>query len=97
MIAARQPPNKIELTSLYLKRLKPRARPFLVWDTKQRGLAVQVHPSGRSAWKYIYSRHGRPHWFHIGRTDVVGLADARKLAAKMTVQVAFGGTRKGAL
>jgi Arm domain-containing DNA-binding protein len=96
MIAARQPPNKIELTSLHLKRLKPRARPFLVWDIKQRGLAVQVHPSGRSAWKFIYSRHGRPRWFHIGRTDVVGLADARKLAAMMTVQVHAGGNPQAA-
>jgi hypothetical protein len=68
-----------------------------VWDIKQRGLAVQVHPSGRSAWKFIYSRHGRPRWFHIGRTDVVGLADARKLAAMMTVQVHAGGNPQGGI
>jgi Arm DNA-binding domain/Phage integrase, N-terminal SAM-like domain len=43
-----------------------------------------------AAWKCIYSRHGRPRWYSIGRADAIGLADARKLAAKVMVKVADG-------
>ncbi len=86
----RRPPNKIQLNELTLKRLKPEARPYLVWDRKQHGLALQVQPTGHASWKCIYSRQGRPRWFHIGRADAIGLADARKLAAKVMVQVAEG-------
>ena len=62
----RQPPNKTKLNALTLQRLKPRARAYLVWDTQQHGLALQVHPSGSKTWKVIYSRHGRPRWYTLG-------------------------------
>ena len=87
----RRPPNKIKLNELTLKRLKPKDRPFLVWDAQQHGLAIQVQPSGNAAWKCIYSRHGRPRWYSLGRADAIGLADARKLAGRIMVQVADGG------
>jgi len=70
--------------------LKPRDRPYLVWDTKTPGLAVQVQPSGHRAWKYIYSRNGKPRWYTIGRVDMIAHADARKLAAKLSVRVGDG-------
>jgi integrase len=88
---SRRQPNKTRLKELILKRLKPRARPYLLWDTLQHGLAIQVQPSGNAAWKCIYCRHGRPRWYSIGRADAIGLADARRLAAKIMVQVAEGG------
>ena len=31
-------PNKRKITPLYLKKLKPKAQPFMVWDSLQRGL-----------------------------------------------------------
>jgi integrase len=86
----RRPPNKIKLNQLTLKRLKPKAAPYLVWDTLQHGLALQVQPSGNANWKVIYSRHSRKRWFHIGRADAIGLADARRLAGKIMVRVADG-------
>jgi len=55
----RQPPNKHQLNALLIARLKPKAAPFLVWDTRAHGLAIQVQTSGHLAWKYIYSKHGR--------------------------------------
>jgi integrase len=85
-----RPPNKSRLNSLTLRRLKPKAAAYLVWDNLQHGLAIQVHPSGTMAWKTIYSRQGRSRWFNIGRADAIGLADARKMAAKIMVQVAEG-------
>jgi hypothetical protein len=83
-------PNKVKLNQLTLDRLKPKDRPFLTWDSLQHGLVIQMQPSGNASWKVIYSRHGRPRWYHIGRADAIGLADARRLAAKIMVQVAEG-------
>ncbi len=54
------------------------------------GLVIRVQPSGSKAWKVIYSRHGRPRWFHIGDANAIGLADARTLAAEVILQVAKG-------
>jgi integrase len=83
-------PNKQKLNQLFLSRLKPRARTFLVWDTQQVGLAIRVQPTGHKAWKAIYSLHGRPRWYHIGNAGAVGLSDARKLAAGVMLDVAKG-------
>ena len=83
-------PSKRKLNELFLRKLKPQSRVFLVWDTQQRGLAVQVQPSGHKAWKCIYAFHGRPRWYHIGDAAAIGLADARKLAANVMFEVARG-------
>ena len=83
-------PNKHKLNDLFVKNLKPQDRVFLVWDTRQRGLALQVQPTGHRAWKCIYHFHGRPRWYHIGDEAAIGLADARKLASRVMFQVAEG-------
>lgn len=55
----RREPYKVRLNDLTIKNLKPRTnRQYLVWDTKQHGLAIQIQPSGNKSWKCIYSRHG---------------------------------------
>jgi len=84
------PPNKCKLNDLFLKRLKPQARPFMVWDSHQRGLAVVVQPTGRKSWKVIYPFGGRPRWYHIGDVAALSLTDARKLANRVMFQVAEG-------
>ena len=85
--------EKHEITSLYLRTLKARAKPFLIWDEKQGGLAFSVLPSGHMAWKAIYSRKGRTRWYTIGPLSKVGLAEARKLAKNIMARVAWGKTR----
>jgi integrase len=62
----------------------------LVWDTLQRGLALQIQPSGYRSYKLIYRHHKRPRWFTIGAADAIGLADARKLAAELMLRVIKG-------
>jgi hypothetical protein len=61
----RAEPNKRKLTSLTVTQLRPAAKPYLIWDEKQSGLALQVQPSGYRAYKLIYRHHGRPRWYHI--------------------------------
>jgi integrase len=83
-------PNKCRLNDLMIRRLKPKAAAFLVWDTHQRGLAIQVQPTGHKAWKCIYSHRSRPRWYHIGNAAAIGLSDARKLTSRIMFEVAQG-------
>jgi integrase len=83
-------PSKRKLTDLAVKRLGPKDRPYLVWDSHQRGLAVRVQPTGFKSWKCVYPFHGRPRWYSLGATDAIGLADARRLAGRIMFQVAEG-------
>ncbi|MGA7612102.1 MAG: integrase family protein, partial [Xanthobacteraceae bacterium] len=78
------------MTELAIRKLQPRATAFQVWDTHQRGLALRIEPTGYRAWKVIYNFHNRTRWYHIGAADAVGLADARKLAAAVMLQVVQG-------
>src|SRR6516225_3915482 len=83
-------PNKKKLTPLLVSRLGPQDHAFLVWDTYQRGLAIQIQPSGYRSYKLIYRFHNRPRWYHIGAADAIALADARKLAAELMLEVIRG-------
>src|SRR6516162_5842189 len=82
--------RKRQLTELYVQKAKPETSRFLVWDAKQHGLALVVEPTGAKAWKAIYSFHGRPRWYNIGKATAIGLADARTLAAEVILAVARG-------
>jgi hypothetical protein len=86
----RAAPNKCKLTSLTVTRLRSTSRPYLLWDTLQRGLALQIQPSGYRSYKLIYRFHKRPRWYHIGAADAIALADARKLAAELMLRVIKG-------
>lgn len=87
----RHPARKKKLSELTVKRLRPAAKPFLVWDTKQSGLALRVRPTGARSWYCVYSRHGRPRWYRLGDASAIGLAAARQLAAEAMLAVAKGG------
>src|SRR5215813_7084858 len=84
------PPAKRKLTDLSIRRLVPKDRPYLIWDSHQRGLAISVQPTGHKGWKVIYPFHGRPRWYHLGAADAIALSDARRLAARVMFQVAEG-------
>ena len=81
---------KRRLTELSVRKLPPAAASYLVWDTHQRGLAIRIQPTGRKAWYVVYSRRGRPRWLHLGDAGVIGLADARQMAAEALLAVAKG-------
>jgi integrase len=81
-------PNRRKLTDATVKGLKPAARAYLCWDSYQHPLAVAVQPTGHKAWVCVYRFAGRPRW--LGNVNAIGLADARKLAAKALLEVATG-------
>src|SRR5262249_26298999 len=82
--------RKQRLQELTVQKARPEAKTYLIWDTKQTHLALQVQPTGSKAWKCIYSRHGRPRWLHLGDAKIIGLADARTMAAEAMLAVAKG-------
>ena len=90
MARPKRPAHKRRFTDLYVRKIKPMAAAYVVWDTHQHGLAIRVQPTGARAWKVIYSRHGRPRWLHLGNASAIGLADARTLAAEAMLAVAKG-------
>ena len=83
--------NKRRLSVLYVQKVRPQARAFLVWDADQKGLALQVQPSGHRAFKLIYRHRRRARWFHIGDAKAIGLADARTKAAELMLAVVRDG------
>jgi integrase len=82
--------RKQRLTELTVRKARPQASAYLIWDTLQRGLALRVHASGAKSWVAIYSRHGRARWLTLGSADI-GLTDARTMAAEAMLAVAKGG------
>jgi integrase len=80
--------RKQRLTDRSARTIKPETAAFNVWDTYQRGLVLQVQPTGQRAWKFVYSR-GRPRWYHIGDA-AISVDDARRIAAKVLLAVAEG-------
>ena len=79
--------NRRKLTDLFVSSTKAVG---LVWDIKLPVLVLSVRPTGKKAWKVIYRHHGRPRWLHLGDVRSIGLAEARRFAAKIVVAVMEG-------
>jgi hypothetical protein len=86
----RKPPRKAKLNTLLVQRVRPAAKPFLIWDTRQAGLALAVQPTGARAYKVIYRSGGRPRWLTLGSARALSLTAARELAAEALLAVARG-------
>ena len=82
--------NKRKLSQAYVARLRPQPYPFLTWDTKADGLALQIRPNGKRSFKFIYSAHGRVRWYHLGDAHAWSLGEAREEARRLRVQVDKG-------
>jgi Arm DNA-binding domain len=86
----KRPAQKKRLTDLSIRNARPRDKAYVVWNTKQSGLALRVQPTGAKRWYVIYSRRGRPRWLRLGDANAIGLADARVLAGETMLAVAKG-------
>jgi integrase len=87
---SRHAERKQRLTELFVRKARPRNRAYLVWDEQQHGLALRVQPTGHRSWSFIYSRHGRPRWLHLGNAAAIAISDARTMAAEAALAVAKG-------
>ena len=95
-------PSKLVLSDPFVRNVQPGPTRTLYWDAKCRGLALAVAPKRKDndnpqsvaaaprSWRFTYRSGGRLRVFTIGRTDEVGLAEARRTADKLRGQVAQG-------
>jgi integrase len=83
-------PHKRQFTELFIQKVRAEKTVVNHWDTHTRGLALQVQPTGHRSYKAVYSRAGRPRWYHIGSADQIGLKDARKIAAEVMLAAIKG-------
>lgn len=90
MARGKKPIHKLRLTELTVRKAKPQAKAFQIWDSLQRGLGLRVQPTGAKSWVTVYSHHGRSRWLTHGSADAIGLADARLMAAEAVLAVAKG-------
>jgi hypothetical protein len=86
----RKAADKRRLSELLVKRTRPRAKPYVIWDTKQSGLGLRIRPSGARGWYFVYARRGRSRWQHLGDAKVIPLSDARMQAGEAALDVARG-------
>jgi integrase len=91
MARGKKATRKLRLTELTVRKARPQAATYQMWDAQQRGLALRVQPTGNKTWVVVYSRHGRSRWLTLGAADAIGLADARMLAGETMLAVARGG------
>jgi integrase len=81
---------KVQLSEFHRTKSKPEATSYLLWDTKQRGLALQVRPTGHRAFKVVYTFHNRVRWFHLADASAINLDQAREQANEIMYKVTKG-------
>ncbi len=69
------------LTERMIRDAKPRSRPYILWDSRIKGLGVKVTPGGTQTFLIDYRTDGRQRRATIGRPSEISLADARHRAA----------------
>ena len=85
------PANRKKLTDRFVRSITPEIRRVVHWwDTAAPGLFVAVHETGRQSWRVGYRINGRPVGLKIGDARSISLADARKIAARIALEVAVG-------
>lgn len=82
------------LTDAFVKTVASPKR-IEIFDTSKSGLALRVNPSGYKSFFYRYRFGGKIKRFTIGSYPSVSLADARRRADELRVQVHAGGDPQG--
>lgn len=80
--------DEMELTDTALKALKPRDKIYTVTD--DRGLYVEVFPTGGVVWRYRYWLNGKYEKLTLGKYPALTLKNARLKRDEAAHQVAMG-------
>lgn len=76
------------LTLHKIRSLRPRTKPYKVFDDK--GLFLLIQPNGSLLWRFRYSLHGRDSSLSLGKYPQVGLRAARAMRNAAYDRVANG-------
>ena len=63
------------LTDIQIRQAKPGEKPRKLSD--ERGLFIEIRPTGAKLWRYRYKIEGKENVFALGEYPEMGLADAR--------------------
>jgi integrase len=78
----------VALTDIALKALKPKEKPYTVSD--DRGLYVEVFPTGGVVWRFRYRLNGRSEKLTLGKYPALTLKNARLKRDEAAQQAAMG-------
>jgi integrase len=81
--------HTMPLTETKIKSLRPKDKTYKVAD--ERGLCMEVTPSGGKLWRFRYRIHGKAKKLSIGRYPEISLKQAREIAHESRISVANGG------
>ncbi|MCA1853953.1 MAG: Arm DNA-binding domain-containing protein, partial [Beggiatoa sp.] len=76
------------LTDMAIKALKPQAKRYFVTD--DRGLSLEVYPTGGMAWRYRYRLNGKLEKVALGKYPALSLKAARLKRDELAATVAQG-------
>ena len=86
--------RRVNLTKRVLDATKAAATDYQIWDTKVRGLGVQVYPSGARSFILQYRNAvGRTRKIVLGRYGTLTADQAREKAIKLLGTILDGTTR----
>src|SRR3546814_2918760 len=80
--------QKSQLTAVWVKRAKPKDKPYKLSDRD--GLYLYVKPNGSRLWRMNYRFHGAQKTISFGRWPEVTLADAREKTLQARRRLADG-------
>lgn len=76
------------LTDVAIKALRPRTSRYVISD--ERGLILEIHPTGQLSWRYRYRLNGKAETVSIGRYPDFSLKAARQRRDELATMVARG-------
>ena len=74
--------NRKRLTDEGIKRLRPKDKPWWIYDSLMPRLFIQIYPSGTKAWHILYYVNAKPHTKKQGNFPLMGVKQARDTARK---------------
>ena len=80
--------SDMALTDAAIKALKPQAKRYFVTD--DRGLSLEVYPTGGMAWRYRYRLNGKLEKVALGKYPALSLKAARLKRDELAATVAQG-------
>jgi hypothetical protein len=78
----------VKFTDFQIKNLKAKTNRYEVWEGK--GLGIQISPTGRKSWIFMYRFNGKPRRMTLGTYPVMSIAQARAAHGKAQLDLEQG-------
>ena len=84
--------RRVRLSDTFVKRLKPKSKPYSIGDSEMVGLRIYVLPSGTRKGYYAYCPKNQKNWIRepLGNFNVMNIEQMRNKARKFAVAILEG-------